>query len=91
MRPLYILDRHDGSVRRERATPFEIREVATGKRNDRLVMVTLGDSGDLVVHELTADELKSIAADLDADVERRLYTVLDGTLALAKPLIREQV
>lgn len=85
MKPLYILDRYDGSVRRERATPTEIRDIIAGKRNDRLAHIDIVD-GELVTHELTADELKAIAAEVDADAARRLHALLDATVTLAKQL-----
>lgn len=84
MKPVYILDNYDGSVRRERATPSEIRDIIAGRRSDRLAYITLDDDGDLVTHELTAADRQAIADELAADVARRMHTLLDSALVLSK-------
>ncbi len=83
MKPLYILDTYDGSVRRERATPSEIRDAVTGRRKTRLASVDTVN-GELLTYELTADDLKAIAGELEADVARRMHELLDAAAAIAR-------
>ena len=76
MKPIFVLNRYSDSIRAERASYDEIRAVADGKSDERLVHVELGDDG-IVTTPVTADELREIAGRLDAERATQLRALID--------------
>lgn len=82
MKPIFILNRYSDDVRRQRASFDEIRDVAEGRSNNRLVHLAIGDEGDIVATPVSADDLREIAARLDAERATQLRGLLDDAAAL---------
>lgn len=84
MRPLYILSH--GNVRRDRATPDQIRAFVDGANSEyeQLARVALGEDGVVIATPLSAGEIAAIGLELQADQAVRLAALLVDTLKLAR-------
>lgn len=83
-RPVFIMSYDE--VRREKATPDEIREFAAGEMNGntKLVHVELGDDGDLVATPLTDEQVGALVLQLDTDQVIQLADLCEDVLKIAK-------
>jgi len=82
MRRLYVLDYAD-NVRRDRATPEEIRAFAERSQYaERLAHVTLGPDGEIIATLVTDMERGELLANLQADQSARLLALLDASRKL---------
>jgi hypothetical protein len=81
---LYLVNRYGGDVRPKPASIEEIREILDGSGRDHfLANVTLGEEG-LVAATLSESELKSLAANIQAEAVKQLRLALDLCLQMVK-------
>jgi hypothetical protein len=83
-RPVFIMSYDE--VRRDKATPDEIRDFAAGEMNGntKLVHVDFDDDGDMATTPLTKEQVDALVLQLDADQIIRLGDICEDLLKIAK-------